>query len=95
MKPTRNIVTPIKGLWNSKRRVWYQHNDDSKRLREFKIRAELDGQEFDTTRFSKRDISMEEADREMRQTAGYTESKNKQLRIKSVEEEEKEKEIII
>ena len=28
VKPTRHIVTPIKGLWNSKRRVWFQKNDD-------------------------------------------------------------------
>ena len=30
MKPTRNIVTPNKNLWNSKRKVWYQKNDDEK-----------------------------------------------------------------
>ena len=29
MKPTRHIVTPIKGLWNSKRKVWFQKNDDA------------------------------------------------------------------
>ena len=28
MKPTRNIVTPTKGLWLAKRRVWFQKNDD-------------------------------------------------------------------
>jgi DnaJ-class molecular chaperone len=28
VKPTRHIVTPIKGLWNSKRKVWFQKNDD-------------------------------------------------------------------
>jgi len=34
MQPTRKIVTPIKGLWNSKRKVWFQKNDDSKPVRE-------------------------------------------------------------
>ena len=33
MKPTRNIVTPTKGLWLAKRRVWFQKNDDSKMTR--------------------------------------------------------------
>ncbi len=41
MKPTRNIVKPS-GMWSSKRRVWFQKNDDSKRTPE----QEKDNKEF-------------------------------------------------
>ena len=28
MKPTRNIMKPMKGLWNCKHKVWAHKNDD-------------------------------------------------------------------
>jgi hypothetical protein len=28
MKPTRNIVKPNTGMWNAKRKVWFQKNQD-------------------------------------------------------------------
>ena len=32
MKPTRNIVKPNTGMWTTKGKVWYQKNDDGKKV---------------------------------------------------------------
>ena len=60
-------------------------------MREFEIISELDGKPFNVRRFTKRRaLSMKDAEKEIKLTCGYIESKLKKVRIKEVKEKIRE-----